>query len=54
MECEICDKETEKLSECRQCKTKVCSNCMIGRKCVDCVRDEEDDSGRPPKFYKDL
>jgi len=42
--CEICDKEVsgswDTLSECRQCESLVCNDCMMGRKCVDCVKDE--------------
>jgi hypothetical protein len=53
--CEICDKEELDLADCRKCKSKVCQNCMIGTKCVDCVKDEEEESGgRPTRFnHKD-
>lgn len=52
--CEICDKEINKLSQCRKCNNKVCPNCIIGLQCVDCVRDENEEDVRPSKFnHKD-
>lgn len=48
--CEICEREEIKLADCRKCKAKVCKNCIMGTKCVDCVSDEEDDGGGLGRF----
>ena len=49
-QCDICDKDQDKLSQCRQCKANVCYNCMLGLKCADCAGEEEDDSSGVGKF----